>query len=33
MKGVPEGTGFHAFRHNHRKLMDEIARRLKCNNA
>jgi integrase len=25
LKGVPKGTGFHAFRHNYRKLMDELG--------
>ena len=24
LKGVPPGTGFHSFRHNYRKLMDEL---------
>jgi integrase len=24
LKGVPKGTGFHSFRHNFRKLMDEL---------
>jgi len=24
LNGVPKGTGFHSFRHNYRKLMDEL---------